>query len=192
MNITPLPSSNEYLNLGFGMLNNINSQKKNVENIIIINIDACNIMEIVLSSWVESLKIQKILIVTDKRMLPLANYYWKTNDNVIGVCDKSESLERISEMNNSTSVKKHSMGKAKPCLTQREFLFLRYFLHGVTVKEQSYLCGIGMKTIYTFHQRLLTKFRVKKLRHLTAGYPHSMFDKDSRCNLGKNVNHASV
>lgn len=111
-------------------------------------------------NWPLSFPGKKIIIISDKYMLPLANYLSKNFECITAVLEKETAIEALKKYF------RHDLkneNRNRKCLSVREFSSLVFFLKEYSIHEQAKIMGVNIKTAYAFRKSAAMKMRLKRL-----------------------------
>lgn len=167
MKISTFPLKNHYLNFGIEALWGVNSFNINdSEALMVISLSHWSLIDVVSSKWIENLVYEKIVIISHHQFLPLAGYYKRKNNNIIAIFEESESLKLMDVLCLGWSIEQPKNRFEMSCLTEGEFISLRYALNGVSIQEQARSMGVCTKTVFSYRDKIVKKLKVRKLAHL--------------------------
>lgn len=181
MNLNVFPHKNHYFNVGLEALQGAKSSfTTDSDTVIVVNLTQWSLKEVVSSDRMENSDSEKILIISNAQLFPLAKYYKLINDNIIAICTESESMKVLRDICSNKVLTLRSTENTKPHLTEKEFVSLRYFLNGESARVQAEKMGVDIKTAFAFRYNLAKKLQVKKLSHLLS------YSKRCSHNYGRN------
>lgn len=176
MNVTIFPASDSYLSLGVNSVAyTMKSEGRCKVNVNIIHLCPDTIKDILSAIWIEKFTSQRIIIVTDNRLLPLANYFLRNNPDVVSVCYKSMLLKNLIAIASGEPVISCRGPGVRSCVTESELLSLRYFFNEIPAHDQARIMKISVNTVYAFRQNLMEKFSVRRLSDLMTGHSYRVF-----------------
>ncbi|WP_421504767.1 hypothetical protein [Erwinia rhapontici] len=178
MKMTVFPGSDVLLSLGLNMLTSTTEVKNGGEiHYLIVSLEPWSLREILNTERIEKHKGGPVIIITDKRMLPLANYFRSLDGHVITVWEKSQSMARMQVLAGQASCHFFAESSLVPKLSPGEFFALRGYFNENPASEQAVLMGNCKKTVYATHLNIMNKFRVRKMSDLTAGHSYRIFNR---------------
>ncbi|MBN1087241.1 hypothetical protein JNO12_23945 [Erwinia aphidicola] len=167
MNLKAFPHKNYYFNIGLESLEEVNGFcDTEADSIFVVNLNQWSLKDVVLSQCLENPDTGRIFLISASQYIPLANYYQMKNENIIAICQETESVKALRSLLHDKGVTQTDTSYKYPYLTEREFISLYYLFNGVNAHKQASFMGLCAKTVYTFRDKLAVKLQVKKLSHL--------------------------
>ncbi|MGL5386204.1 MAG: LuxR C-terminal-related transcriptional regulator [Enterobacterales bacterium] len=160
------PDANQYFHQGIvGYFNSINTDPEQLK-VVFIDFQLSNLRLFLERDWLIYSACNRVVLVTDSHLLPLANYYksrFRQVDSVIqrtGIsCDIFDKIDRVIAGNRVISSSKSS-------LSSREMNLLRIFIRGVTVRDLASRLQLSPKTIYALRHNILGKMGLTKMHDI--------------------------
>lgn len=181
MTLSAFPHKNYYFNTGLEALQELKRFRTTDLNAFhMVNLTQWSLKEVISSLWMENPGSRKLIIISNTQLLPLAKYYKIKNNNVLSICEESESLKVLGDFCSGRDIGKRDFYYKKPHLTENEFISLRCALNGVSAREQAKKLGVSTKTAFAFRYTLAKKLQVKKLSHLLAPVIRNFQNHDLR------------
>ena len=169
MQVRTFPSGNFYFNAGISAcLDEDIPQKADKERIVIVCMASWSIRDVFFASWLKTWSQSKVLIVSDKRFLPLAKYYQVKNKNIIDVCHTSDFYNELRFFVSRGSFNRTKKNCNIPHLTDMEYFSILNALNGTSVGKQALTMGLSTKTVFSHRATSAKKLNVKKLSHLLS------------------------
>lgn len=160
MKIIAWPSSDKYFLQGIkSFIDEEIPHLQSMEDHVIIDFKISTMKKIYATDWLSMFYDKKIIIISDKHLLPLACYFFKKFEGVIGVIEKKNAIMIL--MNYfKYDFFEHKVGIS---LSTKEYLSLVFFINEYSISQQAKKIGVSIKTAYGFRGALAKKMGLPRL-----------------------------
>ncbi|WP_200781021.1 helix-turn-helix transcriptional regulator [Klebsiella oxytoca] len=159
------PGQNSMIKHGINTIISRFPNKKNNNNFVFVDMNIQTMCFFLKSNWFEKFKNHKIVIICDRHMIALANFwFFDTLDLQVisAIFPPTDSFRAIEEkFSDILNGKQFLPERAQTRLSSNEFLMLRFFFNGLRIKEIAYEYKYSVKTIYTYKRRIEKKLRIR-------------------------------
>ncbi|WP_421509819.1 hypothetical protein [Erwinia rhapontici] len=137
-----------------------------INNYVIVDFRIQLLKKLYTTNWISLFKGHKIIIISDKNLLPLANYYFKHFNCVVAVIESKKALPSLMCFLNNGLLKP----KPRVCFTDREYLIIKYFMKDHSIINQANMLDVNIKTIYAFRHLAAKKMKLNRLIEIFSLY----------------------
>ncbi|CAM4030173.1 LuxR C-terminal-related transcriptional regulator [Serratia silvae] len=167
------PDTNKYFHEGIvGYCDSINIHPQQLK-VVFIDFQLSNLRLFLEQDWLIYSACNRVVLVTDSHLLPLANYYkcmFRQVDSVIQRTGKSsEIFAKIDHVIAGEKVSSPSQTR----MSSREICLLRTLVHGVTVRDLASRLQLSPKTVYALRHNILGKMGLAKMNDIFTHAIHS-------------------
>lgn len=160
------PDANRYLYEGFLCYFNAINIHAERSKIIFIDFRLSNLCVLLEQDWLVYFARKRVILVTDRYLLPLANHYRdifsQIDSVIIGAGMQEDFFDKIDLVISGKKV----MPSSKTCFSSREVFVLRMLTRGVTIQELAKKFHLSPKTLYTLRQNILDKMGLAKINDI--------------------------
>lgn len=160
------PDTNRYFYEGIlGYCDSINTHPEHLK-VVFVDFQLANLSLFLDQDWLIYSICNRVILVTDRYLLPLANYYkamFHQIDSVIQGTGTSEDIfNKIDYVISGGKVSSPS----KISLSSREICLLRTLTRGVSVRDLANRLQLSPKTIYAMRHNMLGKMGLNKMNDI--------------------------
>ncbi|WON76154.1 LuxR C-terminal-related transcriptional regulator [Serratia sp. UGAL515B_01] len=165
-NFAVWPGNNRYFYKGIlECFKSINTRTKQ-SKFIFIDFQMCNLLLLLDQDWLMFCIFNRIVLITDRHLLPLANYYKdtlsKVDSVILGTGTPEESFKKINHVISGEKV----MPPSKIRFSSREICLLRMLTRGFTVQVLADRLQLNPKTVYALRHNILEKMGLAKINDI--------------------------
>ena len=160
MNTITWPSKDIYFSKGVHFFFDEKKQYLiNIENYVIVDFKKENLKKIYNPSWILSFPGKRFIIISDKHLIPLANYFYRKFSCVVAVIENKDALKSL------FNYFKHGHLEVRRSvrLSDREYFSLNLFIKEYSMRNQAEKLGVNIKTAYTFRAKTAKKMKLSRL-----------------------------
>ncbi|WP_411751251.1 helix-turn-helix domain-containing protein [Serratia sp. (in: enterobacteria)] len=170
------PDTNKYFHEGIiGYCDSVNAPPEQLK-VVFIDFQLSNLRLFLEQDWLMYSACNRVVLVTDSYLLPLANYYnsmFRQVDSVIQRTGKSSDIfAKIDHVIAGETVSSTSQIR----LSSREICLLRTLIRGVTVGDLASKLQLSPKTVYALRHNILGKMGLTKMNDIFT-HAYMMSDK---------------
>jgi DNA-binding CsgD family transcriptional regulator len=166
------PKVNNYF--GKGVLEVINSASldKTTNDVTLVDFRVCHINRFITTHWLSYLKGRKLIVISDRYMIPLARFYQRKHDGFFSVLHTSIPVKML----------KNEVSKASKCdvveealnmnsnnllsLNTDEIVLLKQLLKGNSITSVAKKMGANYSQVYNRKNSLTVKMGVSSINEL--------------------------
>ncbi|CAI1573696.1 LuxR C-terminal-related transcriptional regulator [Serratia fonticola] len=157
------PDTNKYFHEGIvGYCDSVNTSPEQLK-VVFIDFQLANLRLFLDQDWLMYSACNRVVLVTDSYLLPLANYYKSMFRQVDSVIQRtgasSDFFAKIDHVIAGEQVSSTSQVR----LSSREICLLRTLIHGVTVGDLASRLRLSPKTVYALRHNILGKMGLTKM-----------------------------
>ncbi|MFI8417071.1 LuxR C-terminal-related transcriptional regulator [Serratia sp. NPDC078593] len=160
------PDTNRYFYAGIlGYCDLINTPPEKLK-VMFVDFQLSNIRLFLEQDWLIYPVCHRVILVSDRYLLPLANYYCGRFNQIDSVIQASGGSEDIFNQINYVISGKKVSPPSKASLSTREMCLLRILTSGVSVRELADRLQLSPKTVYAIRQNMLAKMGLRKMKDI--------------------------
>lgn len=161
------PAEDLFFNRGISLIMENIKSVIHTNDLLFVNLCGYNLRQFMLDFL--SFEKKRLVIITSKRLRPLANFLLTNHTEIIYVFDYTESITSISENLISSTIKKPRITRLH-MLNHREYdLLFQYLCSGSTEKIQEKYFR-SYTTVQAWKNNVAHKFKLRRLMDITLRY----------------------
>ena len=163
--LTLWPNKNIMLRQGlFEVVSKIGNIEK-LQNFFFIDFNINNLKMFLTTDWPRKFQGKKVILICDHRMLALANFWFSHplySHSISAIIFHTDHITTVEDkMSALFAGKIVSPPRGMPRLSFTEFIILQLYIQGVNTKQIAFQCNYGVKTVYTYKQRIEKKLKIR-------------------------------
>lgn len=160
------PDTNKYFHKGIvGYCDSVSTRPEHLK-VIFVDFQLSNLRLFLEQNWLMYSACERVVLVTDRHLLPLANYYNNMYGQVDSVIQGMETARDIFSKIDRVIAGETVSSTSQVSLTSREICLLRTLIHGVTVGDLANRLQLSPKTIYALRHNILGKMGLNKINDI--------------------------
>lgn len=168
------PDANKYFHKGIvGYCDSVNIPLDQLK-VVFIDFQLSNLCLFLEQDWLLYSARNRVVLVTDDHMLPLANYYKRMFHQVDSVIERTGASRDIFAKIDHVIVGGTVSSPSEIRLSSRELGLLRMLIHGVTVRDLAGRLHLSPKTVYALRHNILGKMRLTKMNDIFTQAIHGV------------------
>lgn len=168
------PDTNKYFRKGIvGYCNSVNTPPEQLK-VVFVDFQLSNLCLFLEQDWLLYSARNRVVLVTDDHLLPLANYYKCMFRQVDSVIDRAGASSDIFAKIDHVIAGETVSSPSEIRLSSREIGLLRMLIHGVTVRDLASRLHLSPKTVYALRHNILGKMRLTKMNDIFTQAIHGV------------------
>ena len=160
------PDTNKYFHEGIvGYCDSVNTPSEQL-NVVFIDFQLSNLRLFLEQDWLMYSACNRVVLVTDSHLLPLANYYESMFRQVDSVIQRKGASSDIFAKIGHVIAGEQVSSTSQIRLSSREICLLRTLIRGVSVRKLANSLQLSPKTIYALRQNILDKMGLAKINDI--------------------------
>lgn len=157
------PDTNKYFHEGIvGYCDSVNTSPEQLK-VVFIDFQLANLRLFLDQDWLMYSACNRVVLVTDSYLLPLANYYKSMFRQVDSVIQRTGASSDIFAKIDHVIAGEQVSSTSQVRLSSREICLLRTLIHGVTVGDLASRLRLSPKTVYALRHNILGKMGLTKM-----------------------------
>ena len=157
------PDTNKYFHEGIvGYCDSVNTSPEQLK-VVFIDFQLANLRLFLDQDWLMYSACNRVVLVTDSYLLPLANYYKSMFRQVDSVIQRTGASSDIFAKIDHVIAGERVSSTSQVRLSSREICLLRTLIHGVTVGDLASRLRLSPKTVYALRHNILGKMGLTKM-----------------------------
>lgn len=157
------PDTNKYFHEGIvGYCDSVNTSPEQLK-VVFIDFQLANLRLFLDQDWLMYSACNRVVLVTDSYLLPLANYYKIMFRQVDSVIQRTGASTDIFAKIDHVIAGEQVSSTSQVRLSSREICLLRTLIHGVTVGDLASRLRLSPKTVYALRHNILGKMGLTKM-----------------------------
>lgn len=157
------PDTNKYFHEGIvGYCDSVNTSPEQLK-VVFIDFQLANLRFFLDQDWLMYSACNRVVLVTDSYLLPLANYYKSMFRQVDSVIQRTGASSDIFAKIDHVIAGEQVSSTSQVRLSSREICLLRTLIHGVTVGDLASRLRLSPKTVYALRHNILGKMGLTKM-----------------------------
>lgn len=157
------PDTNKYFHEGIvGYCDSVNTSPEQLK-VVFIDFQLANLRLFLDQDWLMYSACNRVVLVTDSYLLPLANYYKSMFRQVDSVIQRTGASSDIFAKIDHVIAGEQVSSTSQVSLSSREICLLRTLIHGVTVGDLASRLRLSPKTVYALRHNILGKMGLTKM-----------------------------
>lgn len=157
------PDTNKYFHEGIvGYCDSVNTSPEQLK-VVFIDFQLANLRLFLEQDWLMYSAYNRVVLVTDSYLLPLANYYKSMFRQVDSVIQRTGASSDIFAKIDHVIAGEQVSSTSQVRLSSREICLLRTLIHGVTVGDLASRLRLSPKTVYALRHNILGKMGLTKM-----------------------------
>ncbi|HEJ9059743.1 TPA: hypothetical protein SML50_004065 [Serratia fonticola] len=168
------PDTNKYFREGIvGYCDSVNTSPEQLK-VVFIDFQLADLRLFLEQDWLMYSACNRIVLVTDSYLLPLANYYKSMFRQVDSVIQRTGASSDIFAKIDHVIAGERVSSTSQVRLSSREICLLRTLIHGVTVGDLANRLRLSPKTVYALRHNILGKMGLTKMNDIFTRAYHSV------------------
>ncbi|AYM93328.1 hypothetical protein D9980_23705 [Serratia sp. 3ACOL1] len=160
------PDTNKYFHEGIvGYCDSVNTSPEQLK-VVFIDFQLANLRLFLDQDWLMYSACNRVVLVTDSYLLPLANYYKSMFRQVDSVIQRTGASSDIFAKIDHVIAGEQVSSTSQVRLSSREICLLRTLIHGVTVGDLANRLRLSPKTVYALRHNILGKMGLTKMNDI--------------------------
>lgn len=160
------PDTNKYFHEGIvGYCESVNTCPEQLK-VIFIDFQLSNLRLFLEQDWLMYSAYNRVVLVTDHHLLPLANYYKSMFRQVDSVIQRTGTSSDIFAKIDHVIAGETVSSASQVSLSSREICLLRTLIRGVTVGDLASRLQLSPKTVYALRHNILDKMGLTKMNDI--------------------------
>ncbi|HHQ6632576.1 TPA: LuxR C-terminal-related transcriptional regulator [Serratia fonticola] len=157
------PDTNKYFHEGIvGYCDSVNTSPEQLK-VVFVDFQLANLRLFLDQDWLMYSACNRVVLVTDSYLLPLANYYKSMFRQVDSVIQRTGASSDIFAKIDHVIAGEQVSSTSQVRLSSREICLLRTLIHGVTVGDLASRLRLSPKTVYALRHNILGKMGLTKM-----------------------------
>jgi DNA-binding CsgD family transcriptional regulator len=160
------PNTNKYFHEGIvGYCDSVNTHPEQLK-VVFVDFQLSNLRLFLEQDWLIYSACNRVILVTDNHLLPLANYYKYMFSQVDSVIQRTGASRDIFAKIDHVIAGEKVSSPSEIRLSSREICLLRTLVHGVTVRDLASRLQLSPKTVYALRHNILGKMGLNKMNDI--------------------------
>lgn len=140
------------------------------EGVVVIDFSIRNIALFINDEWLKFLRqtAMSIILVADRRMVAIANYWFRESDNIKAIIKTEDGIEEFTKEFKKILCGRCCIRVKAPAVTAREMYVLNMISHGINTNEIATKLNCSVKNVYVHKSALKKKMGDNITSHMLS------------------------